>query len=427
MSLSKNTLWNIVGNVTPLLLGALSIPYLIRYLGMERFGILTLMWAIVGYFSLFDFGLGRGVTQQVANALGDGRSNEAPQIIKVGVIFTLLAGCIGSLILLLGAYPLSHFGMGVTVDLQEEVFYSLIVIAVGIPFATLSNGLRGALEGYESFIASNLGKIILGVSIFLFPLISVWIFGHSLILIACCLVVARLLSCFLFLLLVARLPNKKFWLAKPTSLIKKKLIKFSAWMALTNLISPVLINADRFFIAYFLGAITVAFYTVPFEFLVRLLILPGALGATLLPNLSRNPLKNSSDAKALYMRSLKITSVAMAMVCLIAALISYPLMDIFISEDFAEKSWPLAALLSLGVCINGVAYIPYTSLHAAGYVRATGFLHLIEFVAYIPLLILFILWFGVTGAALAWLIRVSFDAAVLFWLHSKMEARHVRP
>jgi O-antigen/teichoic acid export membrane protein len=425
MSLSKNTLWNVVGNVAPLLLGALTIPYLIRYLGMERFGILTLMWAIVGYFSLFDFGLGRGVTQQVANALGNGRSNEASQIIKVGVSFTVLAGCIGGLILLLGAYPLSHFGMGVTVDLQQEVFYSLVVVAIGIPFATLSNGLRGALEGYESFIASNLGRILLGVSIFLFPLISIWVFGQSLIFIACCLVLARLLSCLLFFLLVARLPNEKFWLAKPTTSIKKRLIHFSAWMALTNLISPILINADRFFIAYFLGAVTVALYTVPFEFLVRLLILPGALGATLLPNLARSHIKSSKDAKALYMRSLKITSIAMIIICLFAALMAYPLMDIFISKDFAMQSWPIAALLSLGVCINGVAYIPYTSLHAAGSAKVTGLLHLIEFVAYIPLLIAFIHFFGLIGAALAWLVRVSFDAISLFWLHSRMRDKYV--
>ena len=425
MSLSKNTLWNIGGNAAPLLLGAVTIPILIRQLGMERFGILTLLWAIVGYFSLFDFGLGRGVTQQVAQSLENKHQNQVSQIIKVGVGFTALTGCLGGLLLLCGAYPLSHFGMGVTEDLQQEVFGALLVVALGIPFATVSTGLRGALEGYESFVASNMGRILLGISIFLFPLISVLFFGNSLIFIAIWLVVARILSCLLFLLLVIRLPNGRFWEARPTKAIKKQLIHFSAWMAVTNLVSPILVNADRFFIAYFLGAIVVAFYTVPFEFLVRLLILPGALGASLLPNLARAHSQNSSLASETYLRSLKIITVVMATVCLIAACLSYPLMDFFISPEFASKSWPIAALLSLGVCINGVAYIPYTSLHAAGSARATGLLHLVELVAYIPLLIAFIHWFGLIGAALAWVVRVSFDAISLFWLHSRMEDRYV--
>jgi O-antigen/teichoic acid export membrane protein len=425
MSLSKNTLWNIGGNVAPLLLGAITIPILIRHLGMERFGILTLLWAIVGYFSLFDFGLGRGITQQIARSLENKHENQISQIIKVGVGFTALTGCIGGLLLLCGAYPLSHFGMGVTQDLKQEVFWCLLVIAVGIPFATVSNGLRGALEGYESFVASNMGRILLGISIFLFPLISVLFFGNSLVFIAIWLVFARILSCLLFFLLVMKLPNGNFWEARPNNAIKKQLIHFSAWMALTNLISPILVNADRFFIAYFLGAIMVSFYTVPFEFLVRLLILPAALGASLLPNLARAHSQNSGVASQTYLRSLKTVAIVMATICLIAACLSYPLMDFFISSEFASKSWPIAALLSLGVFINGIAYIPYTSLHAAGSARATGLLHLMELMAYVPLLIAFIHWFGLIGAAVAWVVRVAFDAASLFWLHSKMESKYV--
>ena len=36
-----------------------TIPALVRRLGTDRFGILTIGWAVLGYFSLFDLGLGR--------------------------------------------------------------------------------------------------------------------------------------------------------------------------------------------------------------------------------------------------------------------------------------------------------------------------------------------------------------------------------
>ena len=419
MSLGKNTVWNIGGNVLPLVLGAITIPLLIPRLGLERFGVLTLLWTIIGYFSLFDFGLGRAITQQVATSLGGKNPSEIPQIIKAGLEFTILTGLLGTVVLVAGAYPLSQYGMGVSTDLRQEVFISLIIAAVGIPLATLSNGLRGALEGYERFQASNIARMLLGTSIFLFPMIAVLLHGNSLVTVTLWLVGARLLSCFLFAWLVAKLPSGKFWRAPILQNTRKKLFSFGAWMAVTNLVSPLMVSADRFFISYLLGAGVVAYYTVPFEFLVRLLILPGALGASLLPNLARGRLTDSALVDETFAKSVKITALAMFALCLVAAVLAYPLMDIFISNDFAAKSWPLAAILSVGVLVNGVAYLPYTALHAQGKAKPTGLLHLAEFIVYIPLLLTFIHWQGLTGAALAWTLRVTFDAVALFWLYSR--------
>jgi hypothetical protein len=55
MSLKRNIVWNLAGTGLPLLVGALTIPYLPRTTGVEAFGVLTLVWALIGYFSLFDF------------------------------------------------------------------------------------------------------------------------------------------------------------------------------------------------------------------------------------------------------------------------------------------------------------------------------------------------------------------------------------
>lgn len=419
MSISRNTIWNIAGNVLPLAFGAIAIPVLIHKIGLERFGVLTLLWAVIGYFSLFDFGLGRAITQRVAVSLGGKNYKEIPQIIKAGLEFTVLTGLIGCFALMIGAFPLSHYGMGVSEDLQYEVFLSLVVAAIGIPFATISNGLRGALEGYERFQSSNIARMLLGASIFLFPLLSVMLHGNSLLAITWWLVAARILSCILFLLLAIKLPCGNFWHAKILPNIRKKLFAFGAWMAVTNLVSPLLVNADRFFISYILGAGMVAYYTVPFEFLVRLLIIPGALGASLLPNLARDRVMNSSAIDRTFDKSIKIIGLVMFVFCSLSAIIAYPLMEIFISPDFASKSSLLTVILALGVMVNGLAYIPYTAMHAHGNAKSTGVLHLIEFIVYIPVVIFMIHHLGLVGAALAWTLRVTVDAIALFYLFAK--------
>ena len=44
MSLKRNTLWNLAGSAVPLLAGVAFIPYTLRHLGGESFGVLTLIW-----------------------------------------------------------------------------------------------------------------------------------------------------------------------------------------------------------------------------------------------------------------------------------------------------------------------------------------------------------------------------------------------
>jgi O-antigen/teichoic acid export membrane protein len=55
MSLRNNTLWNLAGSGLPLIAAAALIPFMLQRLGNEAFGVLTLIWALIGYFSLLTW------------------------------------------------------------------------------------------------------------------------------------------------------------------------------------------------------------------------------------------------------------------------------------------------------------------------------------------------------------------------------------
>jgi len=79
--LARNTVLNFIGQALPLLVGILVIPFIIRSLGTERFGILTLAWIVIGYFSLFDMGLSRATTKFVAEIISRGKSEKLPALV----------------------------------------------------------------------------------------------------------------------------------------------------------------------------------------------------------------------------------------------------------------------------------------------------------------------------------------------------------
>src|SRR5215472_13948841 len=122
--LAKNVLWNLVGSGAPMAVAVFSIPLLIRGLGKDRFGVLTLAWALIGYASLFDLGLGRGLTQIVARKLGAGEESEIPSLVWTSLLLMVLLGFTGSIAVFLMSQWLTMRGLNVPGTLQKETLQS---------------------------------------------------------------------------------------------------------------------------------------------------------------------------------------------------------------------------------------------------------------------------------------------------------------
>lgn len=93
--LARNTVLNLMGYVVPLLVGLAAIPYVVRGLGSEGFGILSIVWVLLGYFSLFDLGLGRATTKFIAECLSRGEMARLPGLVWTSLAYQLVFGVAG--------------------------------------------------------------------------------------------------------------------------------------------------------------------------------------------------------------------------------------------------------------------------------------------------------------------------------------------
>ena len=95
MSLKRNAAWNLAGSAVPMLAGLALIPFTLGRLGNEAFGVLTLVWGLIGYFSLFDLGVGRALTVQLSQLAATGRQADLGPILRAGMLLTCAAGLLG--------------------------------------------------------------------------------------------------------------------------------------------------------------------------------------------------------------------------------------------------------------------------------------------------------------------------------------------
>lgn len=419
MSLKRNTIWNLAGVCLPLFLGVVTIPYLVRETGVETFGILTLVWALIGYFSLFDFGLGRALTQQVAAARASNLITELNSLVKTGLLITAFTGAFGGLVLAALSNQLAFHWLNISDLMQLNVAKALLIASIGIPLTTITSGLRGILEGYEDFRASNLMRIGLGLANFGFPAVSVMLNGNSLPLMIASLVIARIFVLVGHMWLVnQRLPAD--WASAHYNNEKiHGLYSFGFWMTVTNIVGPLMVTADRFVVSAIQGANLVAYYTVPFEVVIRLLILPGALTSALFPRLSFTIKIDAIESRRLYRKYLFITSAIMLLSCLVLSIGAKWGLAVWLGDDFALRSWMIVVILSVGLMLNGVALMPFAIIQASGDAKTTALLHVGELIIYIPLLFFAVKSYGLEGAAAAWTIRAGFDLVSLLFLANK--------
>lgn len=414
-SFARNVLWSFLGTGLPMLVALPAVPQLIRGLGTARFGVLSLAWMIVGYFSLFDLGLGRALTKVVAEKLGKGQEESIPALVWSAMVLMTALGLVGAAVTLAVSPYLVHQVLEIPADLRAESLSSFYLLALSIPVVIGSTGLRGLLEAHQLFGLANAVRVPLGVVTYLGPL-GALSFSRSLTAMVAVLVVARLLSLVAYLALcLVQFPELRRP-RRPEAEGMRQLLSFGGWMTVSNVVGPLLLYLGRFLIAALLSAEAVAYFSTPYEVVAGLLVIPGVLVGVLFPAFAQLIQEDPDRAARLYRRGQLLTLLAMLPPVLLVLLLARTGLAWWIDAEFAAQGHRVARWLALGVFINSFGHVAQALVQASGRPDLTAKLHVAELVAYLPYLWLLTARAGIDGAAMAWVVRVTISTSVLVWM-----------
>jgi O-antigen/teichoic acid export membrane protein len=412
--LARNTALNLVGHAIPLLVGLASIPYVVRHLGNEGFGILSIAWVLLGYFSLFDLGLGRATTKFVAECLGRGEVERLPNLVWTSLGFQLIFGLIGSLIF--GAFVpvLANHILKIPPALLHEAKVSFWLLAASLPLVLATTALRSVLESAQRFDLVNYVKVPANISVFLLPAIAL-AFGLRLPGIILLLVLSRLVATLAYLDLCVKVFPTLAQKLTVDSAILRPLLSYGGWVTISGVVSPLLVYVDRFVIGALISMAAVGYYTAPAEIVGRLSIFPGSLIVTLFPAFSSLDAWGAKERlERLYARSVKFLLLTLGPALVLIAVFARQLLQLWLGSDFAAQSATVLQILAAGVVLNSLALIPCTLIQGLGRPDVTAKFHLLELPLYGVLVWILVGRWGITGAAIAWTLRVSLDALLLF-------------
>lgn len=410
-NLVRSTLWSLAGQIAPGLVAIVVVPFLIRGLGTDRFGVLSLSWLVVGYFSLFDLGTGRALTKLVADKLGIGERERLGPLIWTALIMMALLGVVAMLVAAVLSRWLVFHVLKIPLAIQNESLGAFYLLAISLPFVITSTGLRGVLEGLHRFDLVNIVRVPQGMLSFIAPLF-VLPFTKSLVWIVASVIFVRILNWIAVLLMCLReVPELRHRFSfQPAE--SGPLFRMGGWLTVANVLGSLNLNLDRLIIGAFLSVTAVAYYSTPFDLLSRLTLIPGALSLVLFPTFAFTLAQDRNLAAHRLKQGIKFTFLVLFPIIYFLILFAPELMNLWVGPEFARHSAPIARILGFGVLIMSLAYIPVIMLQAAGRSDFTAKLQLFELPLYVVALWVLTNSMGLLGAAIAFLGRATLDSIV---------------
>jgi len=411
--LARNTAVNIAGQVIPLLVGVVTMPYVIRRLGPDRFGLLSIAWIVVGYFALLDFGIGPATTKFVAELLGKGEIERLPAVVWTALASQTVFGLAGGVLFAATSPVLADRFLKIPLQLRTEAHWVFLILAISLPIGFATGTFQGVLWASQRFDLANLVGIPTTILYYLIPA-GVLTLGFGLRSIVFFLVLSRMLALGGYLLFSMRLhPILRSGLTYERSLVRP-LFGFGGWVTVSGAISPILSYLDRLLLGALISIAAVGFYTPPYLIASKVGILPGSLTAALFPAFSTYAGRGDSEwIRNTLVRSMRYLLILVGLMALVLVFFARPILTLWVGAKYAAEGCAALQILAVGAVVNSLALVPFSLLQGIGRPDLNAKFHLLEVPFHIGLTWFMVTRWGLPGAALAWSARVSLDFLLL--------------
>lgn len=408
----RNIAINFVGLIVPTFVSLATVPAYIRLLGLERYGVVALVWVLIDYFGILGFAMSVAAQNRISKAYSSGDMDLCAELFWSAIWMNLVAGVLIGLVVFFGGWIFTAYCMHPASPMKHEVEKALLWLALAVPVSNASCVFSAAMSGAERFGAFNATQTAGTILFQLVPLCFTWFFGAALETVVASAVAVRLLTAVMLGWQSSRVLRARH-MRYPRMDFVKGLFNFGGWMVITTVITMVTDSVDRVMVGATAGARLVACYTVPKNLVLRLNIVTISLERSLFPRLSA---ANREYAKTLTQQSLELLNAVFTPIALVAMLAVGPFLHLWVGSEVASISTPIARVLIIGMWLGGQADIARSLIQSQGNPASAARAGALPLVIYLAMLWVAMSHFGLIGAAVATVAKGMFDYLLLLWI-----------
>lgn len=407
INLKANIIANFIGNIWIGLLSFAAVPFYLKNVGLDGYGIIGFYATVQIFAFLFDFGLSATINREMARL----HSTSATETVNlrnlartIEAVYWLLAFFIAFAICGLSSFISSTWLASTTIstiEIRTLVCLMGICIFLRCPFLLYSSGLIGLQKQVLQNVVNvsvetvrTVGGVLLLVS------------GHGLILFFSWHAMTSLVG----VIVAARL----FWREaavdpRPPVFdihLLRKIAHFAGGMSGIGILATILVQTDKVILSKMLSLGDFGQYVAAGTMSSGLYLISRPIFSAYYPAFTRLVEANDKGGEDLRFRQgTQLMSSLIVPVTAALIVFSWEIMNTWTgNRAVADNTHRVLAVLALGTAFNAINNIPYALQLSHAWTSLTLKINFVAVIIFIPLTIALFWFFGMMGCALAWVL-----------------------
>jgi O-antigen/teichoic acid export membrane protein len=379
----RSIIFAYAGVAFPALIAFFLYPNLIKNLGIERFGALSLLLSVTIFFNSFDLGVGLAITRYVARFTARAANKFAvPRLVGHAIAVQLLIGIFIAGLLIAIHNATGALGSSSDEQLRVEFDGALMWVALSIPMALVAGVIRSALEGIGRFGLANALRAPASIGIFFAP-IALSFYTDRIDILILAMLIVRIATTLVFLLIWFQIVGHDTPVQFKLINLKRHsqlLMTYGGWVMLGVVSGGLIVlgTLDRLIIANIVGISSVIQYSIPSDVITRLLLVPAAIASVLITIVTGAVATNPRNLADINRRAVGLVSGQVGPISALLIIHAERLLAGITGQPVSEAAVQILQGMAAGYFIHSLAHVAYCSLHAAGLPKAASSRHLIQ-------------------------------------------------
>lgn len=408
MSLKRNILANYVSQIYVTVIGIVTLPLYLKYLGAEAYGLVGFFAMLQAWLGLLDMGLTPTSARESARFRGGAiDAQDYRRLLRALEGVFLALAIVGGGVVYAGSGYIAHHWLKVTSLPVTEVQEAVRIMAVIIAMRWMCGPYRGTISGTEQLVWLGMFNAVIAtlrfvvvVPVFILVGTSVTTFFRY----QFCVAVVEFTGLVLYayrLLPAISVGQRLPWSWAPLQAV----LKFSLTIAFTSSVWVVVTQMDKLVLSKLLPLAEYGYFTLAVLVAGGVLVISSPVSAAIMPRMTRlEAERDYSGLIQVYRQATQLVAVIAGAASVTVVFFAEPLLWAWTGDtDLAHRSAPILILYALGNAILSVAAFPYYLQYAKGDLR----LHLIGNAVFLFLMVPSVIWaanrYGGVGAGCVWL------------------------
>jgi O-antigen/teichoic acid export membrane protein len=401
--LAKNSLFSIFAWLTPIVIGFITTPILVLYLGPEQYGVLAIIYGFISY--SLTFSVGKVAAKFIPEFRTTGRKDKLSELVSATLLFGSFVGLVGAVLLAASARYIVSDILLLPPELRETATLSLRIACAAGLLIMIGQTFQYAVQGLHGFgsylLLTNLSGLMLGVGN-----IALVLGGYGLVALMYWNLLTTFVTGVLFFIRSKQLLGDLTLTFRIDRSIFASVLGYGGNIILFQIFSNVLYIFERAWVTRKFGADGLTFYAVPMLLAIYLHGVIASFVQALFPHI--NELLESRDKLInLYQKTTKVVLALAAFICMAYIVAGGTFLSLWLTPDFSLRSYGVLVVHSLTFALLALMIVPLQVAEAFKFSSLTAIVTCVWMAIAIPLMIFAADIWHIEGVAMSRLVVVA--------------------